>query len=202
MNNSTSRTNTFNLEQIPFCCSSSVCLPLCLSVLCTFSAASCICHCHGEQPKHVAALNFAQFLSHVLLFFVSFFFFLFASHTLPSIVLRSPTQSTPAARCSVRLHKLTHKKEQQKQQHYHHQRERERALCVYNSSKKSRESRRQKESKSKERLNKEGAVDGVVVVAAAATSFFFFFRRCWLFSSKIFLFVCSSFDSYVNFHIC
>lgn len=197
LNISTSRTNTFNLEQIPFCCSlqASLSLSVSLSHALFFCAASCICHCHGEQqPKHVAALNFAQFLLHVLLFFVSFFStffsFLFASHALPSIVLRSPAQSTPAARCSVRLHKLTHKKEQ----HHHHDQSKERASeRALTTAARNGESRRLKESKSKERLNKEGDDAAVVVVV---------FFRCWLFSSKIFLFVCSSFDSYVNFHIC
>lgn len=130
--NSSSRTKflTFNLEQIPFvvlvvaaifpllshylslflcpclCVCLFVCLPICL---CTLSAASCICHCQRgkRSSKHVAALNFAQFLLHVLLFFRFVdFLLLLLLYLLPIHCPQSccgRRRSRRQQRCSVRL---------------------------------------------------------------------------------------------------
>lgn len=115
------------------CLSISVCSSVCRSAYALFLLFLAFVIVTGKRRPQTrrsfefCTISFTRFVvfSFRLLFFSFVVVVVFACHTLPSIVLRSPTQSTPAA-LLCKAAKLTHK-EEQPHHHRHHTRESERA---------------------------------------------------------------------------
>lgn len=191
LNISTSRANTFNLEQIPFCCSlqASLCLMhfflrcfLHLSLSRRAAAQTC-------RSFEFCTISFTRFVVFRFVFFYFFFLFcLLPIHCPQSCCGRQRSrrqQHAAVSGCTSWLIRrsstttTTRAKRERARERLQQQQEMERAADWRRA-----------------RATEQGGWR----CCCCCCGFPFF--CCWLFSSKIFLFVCSSFDSYVNFHIC